>query len=154
MKFILTPELGRLAKWLRILGFDAAYFPQVNFAFLLVQALRDNRIILTRNSRFINKVRMTRFVHVNSDHPVEQLKQVCKELDIKPNEDAMFSRCIICNTQLRQVNKQEVQDRVPKYVFNTQDDFFACSCCQRVYWQGTHWGNVAQILGVITESLK
>jgi len=153
MKFILTPELGRLAKWLRILGFDAAYFPQVNFAFLLVQALRDNRIILTRNSRFVNRARMTRFVQINSDQPIEQLKQVCKELGIKPNEDTMFSRCIICNTQLREVNKHEVKDRVPEYVFNTQDDFFICPCCQRLYWQGTHWGNVAQTVEAIAGDL-
>jgi uncharacterized protein with PIN domain len=146
MKFILTPELGRLAKWLRIVGFDAVYSSRVNFASLLVQALRDNRIIVTRNANFINKARMTRFVHVHSDQPSQQLKQVFKELNIRPDEDAMFSRCIICNMQLHEIDKQKVKDMVPEYVFKTQDVFFTCPCCLRIYWQGTHWGNITKTL--------
>jgi len=90
MKFILTPELGRLAKWLRILGFDAVYSSQVRFSSLLVDALRDNRVILTRNAHFINKARMTRSIHVKSDQTEQQLKQVFKELHIKPDKEMMF----------------------------------------------------------------
>ncbi|MFC1657818.1 Mut7-C RNAse domain-containing protein [Candidatus Omnitrophota bacterium] len=146
MKFLVTPELGRLAKWLRILGFDAAYTSKANFSFLLIQALRDRRVILTRNARFIHKARVTRCVHVHGDSPEKQLGQVCRELHIKPDEQAMFSRCIICNTELCGVEKQKIKDRVPEYVYQTQDTFFTCPLCGRVYWQGTHWGNVARIL--------
>ena len=151
MKFILTPELGRLAKWLRILGFDAAYSSQVNFSALLVQALRDNRIIITRNAHFINRARVTRFVHVYSDSPDQQLKQVLQQLKIKPDEEMMFSRCIICNTQLCGIDKKQAKDRVPDYVFKTQDDFLTCPCCERIYWQGTHWGNVSKALKEIDD---
>ena len=151
MKFILTPELGRLAKWLRILGFDAVYSSQVRFSSLLVDALRDNRVILTRNAHFINKARMTRSIHVKSDQTEQQLKQVFKELHIKPDKEMMFSRCIICNTPLLEIDKQKVMDKVPAYVFKTQDDFLTCPSCLRIYWQGTHWGNVAQALARIAE---
>jgi len=152
MKFILTPELGRLAKWLRILGFDAAYFPQINFSSLLIQALRDNRIILTRNSRFINMATGAKLVHIKNDEVNHQLKQVLKELDIKLDKDTMFSRCLICNVELNEVDKQQVKNKVPEYVFKTQDEFFTCPSCQRIYWSGTHWGNISQALEGITEN--
>ena len=89
---------------------------------------------------------MTRFVHVHSDSPNQQLKQVFKELNIKPDEDMMFSRCIICNTELSEIDKPQVRDKVPEYVFKTQDDFLTCPSCLRIYWQGTHWGNVTKTL--------
>jgi hypothetical protein len=152
MKFILSPELGRLTKWLRILGFDAVYFTQPNFPALLIQALRDSRIILTRNSRFIDKARAAKCVHIKNDNVQEQLKQVLKELNIKPEPDEMFSRCLICNVELDGVDKQQVRDRVPEYVFKTQDEFLTCPSCQRIYWSGTHWGNVSHILEEITGS--
>lgn len=152
MKFILTPELGRLAKWLRILGFDAVYSAEVNFSSLLIHALRNNRIILTRNSHFILKAQMTKAVWIKSNEVNQQLKQVIKELNLKPEKDLMFSRCIICNIELESVNRQHIKDRVPEYVFKTQQKFFVCPRCQRVYWSGTHWGNVSEALKSITNS--
>lgn len=153
MRFILTPELGRLAKWLRILGFDAVYFSQPDFPSLLIQALRDNRIILTRNMRFIDKARAARAIHIKSDKVNQQLKQVLDDLNIKPDPEKMFSRCIICNAELNEIDKQLVKDEVPEYVFKTQDRFVTCTLCRRIYWQGTHWGNVAQILKEIRVSV-
>ncbi len=144
----MTPELGRLAKWLRILGFDAVYYPG-NFSSLLIQALRDKRIILTRNSRLINKARGVKLVQVKSDEVNQQLKQVLKDLDIKLDKDAMFSRCLICNTELQQIEKQKIKHKVPEYVFKTQDEFFTCALCQRIYWAGTHWGNIEKTLDEI-----
>ena len=152
MQFILTPELGRLAKWLRILGFDAVYFTQSNFSSLLIQALRDNRVILTRNARLVNKARAARLVQVKSDEVNGQLKQVLRELRLELDSKMMFTRCIICNIELNKIEKQQVKDKVPEYVFKTQDEFFICSCCQRIYWSGTHWGNASRILEEILES--
>ena len=146
MKFILTPELGRLTKWLRILGFDVVYFTQINFPSLLIQALRDNRIILTRNSRFSDKARAAKCVQIKNDEVNQQLRQVLKDLNIRPDPEKMFSRCIICNTQLCEIEKQQVKDKVPEYVFKTQEEFFTCPSCRRIYWPGTHWGNVSTII--------
>ena len=146
MKFILTLELGRLAKWLRILGFDAVYCLEANPSSLLIQALRDNRVILTRNLRLINKAKAAKCVQITSDEVNQQLKQLLKDLKIKPDKDIMFSRCIICNIELDKIDKQKIRDKVPEYVFKTQDEFFTCPSCQRIYWPGTHWGNVTKIL--------
>jgi hypothetical protein len=152
MKFILSRELGRLAKWLRILGVDAAYFNQDNTSPLVIQALRDNRIIITRNHRLAKSCRL-KTILVKSEKLKEQLYQILKELKLDINSDMMFSRCIICNVILEGVDKDKVQDKVPEYVFKTQDNFIACPECKRIYWSGTHWGNVAQTLKEIGAAL-
>ena len=145
MKFILTKELGRLAKWLRILGYDAQYFIEDNRSKLIITALRENRIILTRNRR-IAKPRGICLLSIKDDSVKRQIKQVIKDLKLKLEEDTMFSRCTICNEPLEFIEREKVKTKVPEYVFKTQDRFFCCMSCQRIYWQGTHWGNVSKIL--------
>lgn len=145
MKFILTRELGRLAKWLRILGFDTTYFQQDKPGSLIIQALRDERIILTRNHH-LPKARGLKIVIIQAETIKEQVAEVLNTLKIKPDSDKMFSRCIICNEELQLVNKEEIKDKVPQYVFKTQDKFITCPKCHRIYWQGTHWGNVKKTL--------
>lgn len=145
MKFILTKELGRLAKWLRILGFDAEYFEQDNLSSLMVEALRDERIILTRNQR-LARPGAIKIILIQADIIKEQLREVLKKLNIRPISDMMFSRCILCNQELVDIDKEKVKDKVPEYVFKTQKDFITCPECKRIYWQGTHWGNVTKTL--------
>lgn len=149
MKFLLTRELGRLSKWLRILGFDAAYFNQDNISSLIIQALRDNRIIITRNHR-LPKSCGIKIVLIKAEKIKEQVSEVLKALKITPGSDMMFSRCIICNAELVGIDKEKIKDKVPEYVFKTQQDFITCPKCNRLYWQGTHWGNVQNTLkGII-----
>ena len=152
MKFILSRELGRLAKWLRILGFDTAYFNQDNTSSLIIQALRDSRLIITRNHRLAGSCRLKTFL-VKSEKLKDQLIEVLKGLKLGINSDMMFSRCIICNVGLEKIDKEKTKDKVPEYVFNTQDNFIACPECKRIYWSGTHWGNVAETLKEIGVAL-
>jgi uncharacterized protein with PIN domain len=151
MKFILTRELGRLVKWLRILGFDSVYFNQDSVGSLIIEALRDNRIIVTRNQRLPKKSGL-RIVCLESELLKEQIKEVLKTLHIQPDKDIMFSRCIVCNAELKPIEKEEVRSRIPPYVFRTQQGFVTCPQCNRIYWQGTHWGNVQRCLGEIQSS--
>lgn len=145
MKFLLTRELGRLAKWLRILGFDAEYFNADNINSLIIQALRDERIIITRNHR-LPKSAGIKIIMVKAEKIKEQLAEVLKVLKIKLATETMFTRCIICNVELTDIEKEKVKDKVPEYVFETQEHFITCPKCNRVYWQGTHWGNVTKTL--------
>jgi len=149
--FILTKELGRLAKWLRILGFDTEYFKADNASSLIIQALRDERIILTRNQH-LPQARGLKIIFIKNEKIKEQVAEILKTLEIHPDPQKMFSRCILCNTELVDIVKEKVKDKVPEYVFKTQENFITCPQCQRIYWQGTHWGNVAKTLGEITES--
>ncbi len=145
MKLLLTKELGRLSKWLRILGLDAAYFNADNPGSLIIEALRDERVILTRNHH-LPQSRGIKIVLVQSERIKEQIAEVLRSLKVKPDSDMMFTRCIICNEELEDIAKDNVKDKVPEYVFKTQEDFIACPRCRRIYWQGTHWGNISKTL--------
>ena len=150
MKFILTRDLGRLAKWLRILGFDAEYFKQENLSSVIIEALRDDRIILTRNHH-LPKSTGLRIVLIEAEKIKEQVAEALKKLNIAPSSEKMFSRCIICNEELVDIDKEKVKDKAPEYVFKTQDEFITCPKCKRIYWQGTHWGNVEKTLTEISK---
>lgn len=145
MKFILTKELGRLAKWLRILGFDTEYFTESQESTFIIKALQEDRVILTRNVH-LGQHAGIKMLQIKPDYVNEQLKQVMQELSLKPNKSLMFTRCILCNEALRAIEKEKVKDKVPEYVFKTQSDFVTCPKCQRIYWQGSHWGNINTIL--------
>jgi len=150
MKLLLTRELGRLSKWLRILGFDTEYFKNNNASSLIIQALRDDRIILTRNQR-LPQAHGIKIILIKQERIKEQVAEVLQVLQIKPDPEIMFSRCIICNMELTQIEKEKIKDKVPEYVFKTQEDFITCPKCKRIYWQGTHWGNVTKTLEEITK---
>jgi len=145
VKFILTKELGRLVKWLRILGFDTEYFNADNAGSLIIQALREERIILTRNQH-LPQVRGLKIVLIKNEKITKQVAEALKILEIKPDPETMFRRCILCNAELVDIVKEKVKDKVPEYVFKTQENFITCPKCQRIYWQGTHWGNVQKTL--------
>ncbi len=145
VKFILTKELGRLAKWLRILGYDSKFYREDNLSTLVITALREDRIILTRNSR-ISRFPGPRLLQIDSDFVDKQIKQLIRQLKLKPKAKEMFSRCVICNVELKQIAKARVRTKVPAYVYQTQKDFMVCPRCKKVYWQGTHWGNARKYL--------
>ena len=126
MKFIVTKELGRLVRWLRILGYDTEYFLSSNRSSLVITSLRDERIILTRDSR-MSPVSGIRIVRIKHDELKKQLAQVMKELDIKPDEKALFRRCVLCNKKLKEVEKETIKGKVPEYVYETQKDFVVWS---------------------------
>lgn len=143
-KFLVTNELGRLAKWLRILGYDTIYSEERGPQ-LVVQSLRENRTILTRDSK-LSRHTGIRIVQLTSDFVEEQLKQVIDKLGLKINENKLFTICVVCNAALEKVNKADVKGKVPEYVYKTQKLFMKCPACKRFYWQGTHWTLVDNFL--------
>jgi hypothetical protein len=145
VKLLLTKELGRLAKWLRILGLDAEYSTENKSASIIIQALREGRVILTRNHR-LPAGRGIKIIILKKEKIKEQLAEALRELNVNPSSQQMFSRCTICNKELVSIDKEKVKEKIPEYVFNTQNEFFICGVCNRIYWQGTHWGNVSSII--------
>ena len=143
MKFIATGELGRLCKWLRIMGFDTSYFPEGERRELIITSLREERIILTRDSK-MSVYSGVRMLHIKSDFIKDQVKQVVAELGIKPDRGKFFTICVLCNAPLKKVKKPDIKDKVPPYVYQAQDSFMKCGICERIYWQGTHWANVIE----------
>jgi hypothetical protein len=145
MKLLLTKELGRLAKWLRIIGFDTVYSKQENLSSLIIQALKENRTIITRNQH-LSKTAGAKVIRIKAEKLKEQFPQILKALKVSIDRELMFTRCIICNEELKVIDKKKVEDKVPEYVFKTQESFITCPKCGRIYWQGTHWGNVEATL--------
>lgn len=150
MKFLASRELGRLAKWLRILGFDAAYFREDNRSSLIITALREDRVVLTRN-KLILKDKALKSLSISSEALCDQLRQVFNDCHILHSDCKMFTRCILCNQELVAVDKDTIKTRVPQYVYETQKQFSRCPQCDRVYWPGTHWGNVEEILAKVSQ---
>jgi len=148
--------LGRLARWLRILGYDTAYLPQLSPAGVMREGRRQGRIILTRDTRLLRQKDVPPFVFVHSDHFREQLKQVADTLHLDPLQ-ALFTRCVECNRVLEEVAQDDVGDRVPEYVKQTQSEFRRCPQCRRLYWGATHRDHVlAELrrLGLIEEESR
>jgi uncharacterized protein with PIN domain len=85
-------------------------------------------------------------LRIKSDFVEEQVKQVITELGVKPEEGKFFTICVLCNHPLAKATKNEVKEKVPPYVYETQDSFMKCVLCKRIYWQGTHWDNVRKFV--------
>jgi uncharacterized protein len=146
MRFACDVMLGKLAKYLRILGFDATY-PLVDVALSELYDQEDPRVFLTRRRKAFA---YERTVYIRLENVREQLKEV-KEL-IKPfiDPDKVLSRCINCNVLLTDVEKETIEHRVPEFVFHTYTAFKVCPRCDRVYWAGTHANHMSQLIEEIT----
>lgn len=149
MKFLASRELGRLAKWLRILGFDAEYFREDNKSSFIITALREDRVVLTRN-KVLLKDKALNSIFIKSEILGEQLKQVLTDFKISFDDCRLFTRCILCNNELIKIDKNTLASKIPKYVYETQEEFCQCPKCNRIYWQGTHWGNVQEVLAKVS----
>lgn len=138
MRLIADSMLGKLAKTLRLFGFDVAYDPVMDDRNLLALARAQERVLLTRDTHFLRRRELPRLVFIRSDHVREQLAQVQRELGLKLDRERAFTRCMVCNGELAPVPKDSVRQQVPPYVYQTQDAFARCSGCGRIYWRGTH----------------
>ena len=131
--------LGKLAKWLRILGFDTRYSNAWEERELLASSRAEGRIILTRDTRFFRRVSGSdRVIFIKNDSFRSQIQEVISGLNCIPPEEFFFTRCSLCNYPLLDLPREEVRARVPEYVFRTQEHFAFCSRCGRTYWNGTH----------------
>jgi uncharacterized protein with PIN domain len=141
-KFIVDHNVGKLARWLRLMGYDARFFQGENDAELVAIALKEGRVILTRDTRIMQRRLVTKgklkALLIGSDQPHEQIHQVIDSLRLDYRFNP-FSLCLECNRPLVERKKAELKDLVPPYVFKTQEQFRQCPACGRIYWRGTHW---------------
>ena len=137
VRFLVDRMLGRLAKWLRIIGYDALYVRHLSPLGLLREARRQGRIVLTRDTRVARQRDAPPFLIVRSDRFREQLREVIDALALDPY-GRLLTRCVECNRLLEGADKGAVKARVPAYVWETQERFFRCPGCERVYWGATH----------------
>ena len=134
--FVADVMVGKLARWLRVLGCDVVYSNDLDDDAIVRIAEAENRIILTRDNGLIARKSVPRYIFIENDHYREQVRQVVETCGLK--EFKVFSRCLECNTPLQDVDKEAVFEKIPPFVYLTQDRFAACPDCGRVYWHGTH----------------
>ena len=143
-RFVVDLNVGRVAKWLRAMGYDSLFPSNTEDNELVRIALREGRIIVTKdsalNERRVVTTGWVKLVLIRHDDLRSQLRQVIRSLNLDSRKE--FSRCIRCNEQLVDLPKESVKDRVPPYVYETQQGFRGCSLCSRIYWRGTHWANM------------
>ncbi|MGB7294852.1 MAG: Mut7-C RNAse domain-containing protein [Candidatus Aminicenantales bacterium] len=138
MNFVADCMLGKLAKWLRILGFDTVYLNKAEDLDLLLIARRQQRILLTKDHRLLETAKDVRSLFIKSDDWPEQLVQV---LDTYGLRDAVrpHSRCLACNVKLKAIPKTMAGNLVTPFVLERAASFAVCPSCERVYWPGTHF---------------
>jgi len=141
-RFIVDSNVGKLAKWLRMMGYDALFFEGSSDSQMVATAMAENRIILTRDTQIMRRRVITKgqlkAILIQSDEPERQMRQVVDTLKLDCQFQP-FSICLECNQPLAERSKEEVKERVPPYVFQTQSQYMECPTCHRIYWRGTHW---------------
>ena len=148
MKFILTKELGRLTRWLRLLGFDAAYFDSDEMKRLFVIAYNESRIIVTK-IRDLSAIKSVRVIYVKEDLLKGQFSELQRKLNRDIGKNALFTRCADCNKKVFRIKKGSVRNLVPEYVFKTQKRFFQCPGCAKIFWKATHWDRAKEFMNEI-----
>ena len=146
MKFICDNNLGKLVRHLRIAGFDTIENKSHNYNEILEKALKEDRVIITRDNKFINIIEKKdlnlKFIKLNSVKVEDQLKEVFKKFSIKVSIENMFTRCPFCNEFLVSCNKEDLREKVPEHTFSVQNEFWICLLCKRIYWAGSHWQRI------------
>lgn len=151
VRFVLDIHLGRLAGYLRLVGFDARYRNDYEDAELAQVARVEGRILLTKDRGVLKRTQVTHGYCVRSSHPREQLLEVLRRFDLFASIEA-FSRCLRCNDHIEPVPKEAVLELLPQQTRKHFDDFYQCSGCGRVYWQGSHYDRMLRFVTGILEA--
>ena len=146
-KFIADVHLGKLARSLRMLGFDTLYQNNFSTEELETMALEQDRLLLSRNPAFAKNSKLRSLI-IRSEEPVEQLKLVVNEFQLADDLHP-FSRCLVCNGKLHTVPKQNVINVLQKNTIIYFDEFWQCEHCKRVYWKGPHYDRMCRLLKTI-----
>jgi len=151
MRFIVDLTMGRLAKWLRIAGYDTVFYNSANLDKLIEIASKEGRMILTRNSGFIRKKKKIleekgiTYLLLTDDRVENQLKEVAANLKLNL-KDNFFTLCINCNKPLTNISKEDVAGKVPEFVYQNYNEFVQCTNCKKIFWGGTHRERMEEIL--------
>ncbi len=146
VKFITDVNLGKLAKWMRLLGYDTVFYHGNADRDFLKRAAQEGRVALTRKKNVAGKLPSGNLVIIHSDNVLDQLRELMETLSFLPDPARMFSICARCNADLIEVSKDKISGMVPDYIFASHTEFHMCPHCNGVYWPGTHIEKVQSFL--------
>ncbi|HSO87737.1 MAG TPA: Mut7-C RNAse domain-containing protein [Draconibacterium sp.] len=141
IRFVVDVNLGKLAKKLRLLGFDTFYKNDLQDDEVIKISLSEKRIILTRDIGILKNGNVTHGFWIRSDDPKIQLNEVIERLQLK-NLFNPFTRCSQCNGQLKRVKKELLKDRIPEDTLRYYKIFWECRGCRQIYWEGSHFDKI------------
>ena len=147
-RFVADGMLGRITRWLRLLGYDVMYSTDASDDRLLAIAARERRVLLTRDMELFRRARtrgMDAFFVADTTTP-EQIAALAQRYQIRLDVDLALSRCPTCGASIRLVEKSEVVDKVPAGTLKHYTTFWTCMGCNQVYWQGSHWVGIRDIV--------
>lgn len=151
MTFAVDCMLGKLAKWLRILGFDAAFFNRIEDCELLRFAEKENRVLLTKDTGFLEQADIP-LLYIESENWEDQVVQVVRHFRLK-EQVRPYTRCVECNVPLKDLPKEHAENLVTPFVFKNAESFSLCPECGRIFWPGTHYGNMRSKIEAILERM-
>ena len=148
MKFLADGMLGKLTRWLRMLGQDVEYSNNMEDSQLLAMAKEEERILLTRDFDLYQRAvgRGIDAFYVEGETAEDKLAELAERFDFALNIDMTISRCPKCNSAIRRVSSEEAAEEVEKRTLDHYKKFWKCSNCGQIYWQGAHWTKIASTL--------
>jgi uncharacterized protein with PIN domain len=149
-RFVADVMLGRLAKWLRIVGFDVLYSNKFSDNELIRISTSENRVLLSRDTRLLIQKAVRQFIFLESQDLQRQMQQVFETMHLA-GLPSLLTRCLSCNEPLQETTRESVHDIVPSFVFETQSKFKLCPKCGKIFWAGTHRNSVVRSLERLME---
>ena len=144
-RFVLDTHLGRLAAYLRLFGFDTLYRNDYDDPTLADISATEHRILLTRDKRLLMRRQITHGHYVRATQPRKQLLEVLTRFDLHKTQRP-FTRCMHCNGEIRPVAKDEIETRLLPRTKTWYKEFWQCSQCNKIYWKGSHYQRLQQLI--------
>ena len=156
MKFLADAMLGKLKRWLRMLGQDVLYSAEFDDSELLALAKKEERILLTKDFELYKRAvsRGLDTYYVEGRIESEMLAEVAKRYSLQLTVDMDKSHCPICNTKLVPAPKEQLKDELEKNTYTYYDKFWKCPNCGQIYWQGAHWNQINKTLSQAKAKLE
>jgi uncharacterized protein with PIN domain len=152
-RFVVDVNLGRLARLLRLLGFDVRFDPHLDDEALAAISQTEHRILLTRDRGLLKRRTVTHGLFVREDRPLDQAVAILRRLELH-DRLAPFSRCLRCGGVLAPVEKRVVVDRLEPLTRKHVDEFHRCASCAHLYWRGSHHARLARLVEDVRAALQ
>ncbi|MCE9652113.1 MAG: Mut7-C RNAse domain-containing protein [Nitrosarchaeum sp.] len=153
--FFVDAMLGNIAKKLRLLGYDSKYYSNIDDEKLIDDAKKENRIIISKDEELIKKAQKLgiRSIYVTKIEEIDQFLEIITSVNLKIQINGNTARCPKCNSLTESIDKDSIKEKIPQGVFNSNDIFWKCKCCDHLYWEGTHIKNLQEFVGKVNERL-
>ena len=156
LKFLADGMLGKLTRWLRMMGCDVKYFNDLDDDELIRISIKENRVLLTRDIELIRRAasKGVDAFFVEGRDEIERLAEISEHFNVKLEINVENSRCPKCNARIHPVSKSRVEKRVPPATLRFYDEFWECPRCGQIYWQGSHWKKITRTLLEARKKMK